>query len=415
MTAKGKINASTVQPGDRIIVKLERNDAGLHTATSWSRTKTGEDVMVARVTGKQKTGGRRGYVIETTAGDFYAEPIQTMWLAPEDAAGVKRAHVEALAEHAERLPEITKAEVNAAGKKLADALEGGAISVEDFDQLQGFHQAAIADMDRGSYDRARSWVHTIREELDKARAKAWKVTDAGRNEMTLGGQCEPVELDETAQLAGWARSLNSETLAHVLRTAEVDGDQRMQEVARRAIAEKLEQPAQTAAAARNTGDAYMTQGPGVQVAQRDAELVSLDAARVMRQLDGASIAIESGADPVDALAEVIPLPMALQITLERTDGEVMEVASPQTFVLHGLGAGNWRGVEVRAVGMDGDLMEKRPLYLLNAGVKTEMRWAREGVVSRSAGVLRPGQAVLVDGQPYRLDGDDWQPRLVPVR
>jgi len=100
--AKGKVNASETQIGDRIIVKIHRNDAGLWTSTSPSRTKTGTDVLVARVTGKPKCIGRRGYIVQTTAGEFYAEPIQTMWLAPEDAAGIKRAHAEALAEDTER-------------------------------------------------------------------------------------------------------------------------------------------------------------------------------------------------------------------------------------------------------------------------------------------------------------------------
>lgn len=108
MAAKGKINASKVQAGDRIIVKLHRNDAGLLTHITESPTKTGEDVIVALVIGKHFRAAQgpyecRGkYVIETSAGLFEAAPIQTMWLAPEDAAGVKRAHVEALLEDAER-------------------------------------------------------------------------------------------------------------------------------------------------------------------------------------------------------------------------------------------------------------------------------------------------------------------------
>jgi hypothetical protein len=408
MTAKGKINASTVQTGDRIIVQL--NSSPYRAGDPFpSRTKTGEGVVITTVTGKRSAQGRRGYVITTGAGEFYAEPIQTMWLAPEDAAGIKRAYAEALAEHTERLPEIVKAEVNAAGKELADALEGGAISVEDFDQLQGFHRVALSHLDLQAWDRARSWARALQQRLDKARAKAWKVTDAGRNELTLGGQCDKAEPQEMT--LALARSLNTVQLKTAQRVAREAGDEETGAVIARVIDERLEQPAQTAAAARNTGDAYMTQGPGVQVAQRDAELVAQDATVIAlprRYQEEAQEAVTGALAPV--------LPMALRITLERTDGEVMEVASPQTFTLHGLGAGNWRGVEVRAVGMDGDLMHKCPLMLINAGVKTEMRWAREGVVSRSAGVLRPGQSVLVDGQPYRLDEDDWQPvRLVPVR
>lgn len=97
MTAAGKINASKVTIGDRIIVTAPMVEGGV---VSWSSTKTGE-VLIVRVTGKRfrEAQGRyeaRGkYVIETTAGTFEAAGIQTMWLAPEDAAGVKRALTEA--------------------------------------------------------------------------------------------------------------------------------------------------------------------------------------------------------------------------------------------------------------------------------------------------------------------------------
>lgn len=103
MTAKGKINASNVTTGDRIIVKT--HESGRVTE---SATKTGEGVHVARVIGKTFRAAQgpyeaRGkYIIETTSGSFEAAPIQTMWLAPEDAAGVKRAYTEALAEDRER-------------------------------------------------------------------------------------------------------------------------------------------------------------------------------------------------------------------------------------------------------------------------------------------------------------------------
>lgn len=114
MTAKGKINATNVQTGDRIIVQTNARVFNTitdewETGTTFSQTKTGEGVIIGRVTGKvfreaQGRYERRGkYVIETTAGTFEAAPIQTMWLAPEDAAGVKRAHVEALAENKDRL------------------------------------------------------------------------------------------------------------------------------------------------------------------------------------------------------------------------------------------------------------------------------------------------------------------------
>lgn len=101
MTAKGKINASKVQADDRIIVQVSAGTGEVRPST----TKTGEGVFVARVTGKtfghegRGNGGygrsTRFYTVHTTAGSFEAAPIQTMWLAPEDAPGIKRAHAEA--------------------------------------------------------------------------------------------------------------------------------------------------------------------------------------------------------------------------------------------------------------------------------------------------------------------------------
>jgi hypothetical protein len=102
--AKGKVNASEAQAGMRIIVKVSEDGT-----VRPSSTKTGEGVQVARITDKtygmvEQGWGRVGrrYMIETTAGSFEAAPIQTMWLAPEDPAGIKRAMAEALAEDAHR-------------------------------------------------------------------------------------------------------------------------------------------------------------------------------------------------------------------------------------------------------------------------------------------------------------------------
>jgi hypothetical protein len=124
MTAAGKTNASRVQINDRIIVKVTQLAADA-SCTDASRTKTGEGVQIARVIGKEKCGNRRGYMVKTSAGTFYAEPVQTMWLAPEDAAGVKRARVEAEAE------DIARDAVKAtAGRVERDHAEAVAINDE---------------------------------------------------------------------------------------------------------------------------------------------------------------------------------------------------------------------------------------------------------------------------------------------
>lgn len=95
MTAKGKINASNVNDTHRIIVNTNGGAYEGDTIRP-SATKTGEGVVVTRVLDKLKCSNRRGYIIVTGEGTFYAEPIQTMWLAPEDPAGIKRAYAEAV-------------------------------------------------------------------------------------------------------------------------------------------------------------------------------------------------------------------------------------------------------------------------------------------------------------------------------
>jgi hypothetical protein len=121
MTAKGKINASNVTTTDRIIVNTNGGAYEGDTVRP-SATKTGEGVVIARVLDKLKAAGRRGYVIVTSAGSFYAEPIQTMWLAPEDNAGIKRAYAEALIEDAAR-PAVEVTEEPAEAPTPAELVE----------------------------------------------------------------------------------------------------------------------------------------------------------------------------------------------------------------------------------------------------------------------------------------------------
>lgn len=133
MTAKGKINASKVQINDRIIVKVSADGT-----VRPSDTKTGEGVQVARVTDKgMRAAGsyeaRGKYIVHTPAGSFEAAPIQTMWLAPEDAAGIKRAFAEALGE--DRAYEIQ------AEAEREDA-ERATPAVEEMDEPSATAQAA---------------------------------------------------------------------------------------------------------------------------------------------------------------------------------------------------------------------------------------------------------------------------------
>jgi hypothetical protein len=120
MTAAGKVNASKVTTVDRIIVSV-REDGSI----TESRTKTGENVRIVRVIGKSFRAAQgpyeaRGkYIIETAIGSFEAATIRTMFLAPEDAAGIKRAHVEALAEN-KRLDRAATAEEIAEAAQITE-------------------------------------------------------------------------------------------------------------------------------------------------------------------------------------------------------------------------------------------------------------------------------------------------------
>jgi hypothetical protein len=140
MTAKGKINASNVNETHRIIVKVSADGTVRESAT-----KTGEGVQVARVIAKTFRAAQgpyeaRGkYVIETSAGTFEAAPIQTMWLAPEDAAGVKRARAEAELVQADILAEEKRAAESAKEAELAD--EAAVAYTEEIERAETYNAA----------------------------------------------------------------------------------------------------------------------------------------------------------------------------------------------------------------------------------------------------------------------------------
>lgn len=172
MTAQGKINASSVQTGDRILIADSTDWQTGEPIMTPSRTKTGETVRVVRVTGKsfraaQGRYERQGkYVVETTAGTFEAAPSQTMWLAPEDPAGVKRAHVEALAEDEERYYAGLKAEL-------------------DFRAEHGIARDVLADAVQAERD---AWAET--QAVDALLTEADRVIAASTDALT---ELEPVD------------------------------------------------------------------------------------------------------------------------------------------------------------------------------------------------------------------------------
>jgi hypothetical protein len=141
--AAGKVNASEATEGMRIIVKVSADG----TVTP-SRTKTGEGVQVTTITEKGfRAAGRyeaRGkYVIHTGAGSFDAAPIQTMFLAPEDPAGIKRAYAEALIEDAARpVAEVETETTEAVAAKLAR--EEGTTPAAIVAEMDEAHEATTA-------------------------------------------------------------------------------------------------------------------------------------------------------------------------------------------------------------------------------------------------------------------------------
>lgn len=128
MTATGRLTASKVTPGTRILVSREsaewaalmERDAMLVPA----RTLTGDDVQTVLVTDTSSAltepvaGERRRsriYTLATSAGPVVLSPHQTVRVAPETPAAIKRAHVAALAENVERNRAVT-------AERRADAL-----------------------------------------------------------------------------------------------------------------------------------------------------------------------------------------------------------------------------------------------------------------------------------------------------
>jgi len=168
--AQGKENAANIKVGDRILVKHYTMDnegdretltwLGKERALGISRTKTGAGVTVARVLDVQAvmvTGGRRNkrvYNIITTEGVLENNaPIQTMIMAPEDAAGIKRAHAEAL--------ELDK--VYEAYPVAEEAAEAPAAEVPFF-QAKAEVEAILADAN-ATEEAPKSEVDRLREEF----------------------------------------------------------------------------------------------------------------------------------------------------------------------------------------------------------------------------------------------------------
>jgi hypothetical protein len=208
MTAKGKINASKVQAGDRILVQVRAKVYAGDTAFP-SSTKTGEAVVATTVRNKVKHSRERGYVIVTGAGQFYAEPIQTMWLAPEDAPGVKRAHVEALAEDALYVPAATPA-----GEEM-DQPSATAQLAEDECHICGGPLASdgVCADDLCDEDQAAAEAEQLELQIEAANTPAkWNAAGAALGDAWSEGKITDEAFDRL-EVARRAKRIFDETLA----------------------------------------------------------------------------------------------------------------------------------------------------------------------------------------------------------
>jgi hypothetical protein len=206
MTAKGKINASKVTTGERILVDTEMRVYGGDECGP-SRTKTGATVVTARVLNKLKVSNLRGYIIVTNVGRFYAEPIQTMWLTPEDNAGIKRAHVEALAEDNQRAVAEAVELVEIVADEIKAADEAGVIGTKTFQRLTQIHDAVRICI-RRSFGResmgrlALSHLADIRTELAEAAQEvetaAQEVETAAKDEERWTAYGSIIDAEEAA-------------------------------------------------------------------------------------------------------------------------------------------------------------------------------------------------------------------------
>jgi hypothetical protein len=389
MTAAGKINASKVQAGDRIIVRDTRDGVDGKPGITCSHTKTGEGRRVARVIGKTQVNAdnygrrtQRWYRIETTEGSFDAAPIQTMFLAPDDAAGIKRAYVEALAEDAER----TQAAELSSGNAAVDAwceendaeaererleraasqarlearvapqkpdtywTEGPGVQVlqRDAELAAGASERPLAE-ELSAQDKANAWAGAQTDRLVREHAEdlenAWRVTDAGRNAL----QAEPLPQREPG----------------------------------RALVEEL-------------------LGQDVDKAMGLPEASEADAAAVVARH-----------------ARPIRPGYRAQTLLQRLDSEVLERASRETYVAVGAEWGRLEGLRVRIGCMDGDVFHQRPLMIVEAGDR-ELDWTKTGTQTVDMPVaLHVGSMVLVDSsRVYTVDVSPLAgetPRLYPVK
>lgn len=120
--------------------------------------------MAARTSYRGKA--QRYYEVQTSAGVVLMAPAETLWRAPEDAAAVRRAHVEALALNDE-LPAAAPAAVEPVAAPAAPAADAG----DDLDSLKFAELMELAKL-HNVPGRGTARIGALRDGIRTARAEA---------------------------------------------------------------------------------------------------------------------------------------------------------------------------------------------------------------------------------------------------
>lgn len=407
MTAKGRINASKVQAGDRILVKV--TEAGVTMAT----TKTGEGVQVARVVSKRMgnpTGenarygsGRAVYTIVTTAGVLpEAQPIQTMWLAPEDAAGVKRAHAEALLEDA-----AWHEAANALAVQHAEVAAYEEQARRDNERLEAPAQPeahSVAANSDAYWTKGCGKQVLEQDEILALRAEFPDATDERKAEIQvrlaiLGTVVYPEGTPEyeeyrrklRAALADWVEEGRQSLVADV-----------------EVIKDEGGQPRQVAVTRVPDSGYPSTSYEPVALPQREPGAALADAMVAELVEDLADVALAEAIRPeaqehaVRHARHARPGHTA-QVQLLPLRDEAVDYASAELVLAIGSEWGRLEGRWLRVAAMElRDLEDGTPLYLLEAG-EAEPGWFNAGTRSRRTGyVALVGKTLTVNSRPYRV-------------
>lgn len=444
--AAGKTNASRVQPGDRILVKHYTRDneadqatleyLGKDHALAISTTKTGAGVTVARVLhteAAQVTGGRRErrvYNIYTTEGVLeHNAPAQTMILAPEDTAGVKRAHVEALEINAvmDAYPLAEELTEEEAAQEVRDLEAEMVQDAEEYQVSPARHPLGHIGCTAGHAE-----VQAVRDHLDSARL------DLGIG-LGMGTPSGPV-MDEALSRAGFThlteyqaavRELDEAQRAHLDSGAPVvvtDQDQAMRVVdAIRGFRGDLGH-----AALEVSGTSAVLDPPRVRCEPGDVVRIHRgtqlwEVVQVAREaaLDTATGALEDmsqarlvPADPasqrdpqwvsVDLLHVVPPVARVSTAPIPHDAGGRISL---ELVAVAGTGWAEDRGVlrQVATAPIPGRCVPA--VYLLSVE-------HQDGVPVQPLGCLRIGDAIVVDGRCFRVVWDELEgqePHLEPAR